>query len=295
MGGLGDRGEGSPAVIPFSDGCGVVAAIGAGVSNVAVGDRVSTVHSPDWVSGPPTPEKGAVELGGPEAPGAGRELALLPEGAVIRAPEYLSDDEVATLACASLTAWRALFYDAHLRPGDTVVLQGTGGVSIFGLQFAVAAGLRTIVTSSSDDKLERARALGADVLINYVQTPKWGRAVREATGGRGADFILEVGGAGTLDQSFKAIRMGGHIAIVGAVATLAEPAQIAPHTFLRTAARVQGLVVGSREMFEQQLRAMTRSQIHPVVDRVFSWHDLRGALDFFDSGSHFGKVVIRFD
>jgi len=263
--------EGSPPYIPFSDGCGVVAAVGPGVASVAVGDRVSTIFYPHWHSGPPTPQKLRGGLGQPGSPGAGRDLALFPEMAVMRAPDHLTDEEVATLACAALTAWRGLFVDAQLAPGDTVVLQGTGGVSIFGLQFAVAAGCRTIITSSSDEKLERARALGADVLVNYRTTPEWSRVVREITEGAGADLILEVGGAGTLGESLKAIRMGGHVAIIGALSSGGARAELSPAQLIGASARLQGLSCGSREMHAQMHRAMVQHRIRPVVDRVAPW------------------------
>jgi NADPH:quinone reductase-like Zn-dependent oxidoreductase len=283
-------------VIPFSDGCGIVDAIGAGVSRVAVGDRVSTLFFPNWIGGPPTPEKRDGALGSPGAPGAARELALFPESAVARVPDYLTDEEVATLPCAALTAWRALFVDARLEPGDTVVLQGTGGVSIFGLQFARAAGLRTIVTSSSDDKLARASALGATHTVNYTTTPGWHVPVRECTAGRGADFIMEVGGAGTLIESLKSVRMGGHIAVIGVLTdATAPPAKLSASVMIATAARVQGLSVGSREMFEAMCRAMTLHGIRPVIDRVLPWTEARRAIDEMAGGSHFGKIVLSFD
>lgn len=293
QGGYAAGGEGSPSVVPFSDGCGIVEAVGVGVSRVAVGDRVSTLFYPNWVSGAPAPAKSAGALGSPGVPGAGRELALFSEHAVSKVPTFLTDVEVATLPCAALTAWRALFVDARLEPGETVVLQGTGGVSIFGLQFAHAAGYRTIVTSSSDAKLERARELGANHLINYRTTPAWHKAVREATDGRGADFIMEVGGAGTLIESLKSVRMGGHIAVVGVLTDAkAPPAKLSPSVMIGTSAKVQGLSVGSREMFEAMCRALTLHQIRPVVDRVLPWTEAPRAIEEMASGSHFGKIVL---
>jgi NADPH:quinone reductase-like Zn-dependent oxidoreductase len=289
-------GEGAPAVIPFSDGCGIVQAIGEGVTSVVVGDRVSTMFFPNWNAGPPAPEKAAGALGVSGAPGAARELALFPERAVSKVPAYLTDHEVATLPCAALTAWRAMFVDARLQPGDTVVLQGTGGVSIFGLQFAAAAGYRTIVTSSSDEKLARAKALGATHGINYQTTPEWHSAVREATAGRGADFIMEVGGAGTLAASLKSVRMGGHIAVIGVLTdATATPPKLSPSVMIGTSARVQGVSVGSREMFEAMCRAMTLHQIRPVIDRVRPWTEAPQAVDEMASGTHFGKIVLAFD
>lgn len=296
QGGYTEGKEGSPPVVPFSDGCGIIEAIGDGVTRVAVGDRVSTLFFPNWISGRPTPEKTAVMLGYPGAPGAGRELALLSEHAVSRVPDYLTDHEVSTLACAALTAWRALFVDARLEPGDTVVLQGTGGVSIFALQFAHAAGYRTIVTSSSDEKLARAKTLGATDLINYRSSPDWHRVVREMTGDRGADFIMEVGGAATLEQSLKSICMGGHIAVVGVLTDAnTPPPTLSSFAMIGSAAKVQGLSVGSREMFEAMCRAMTLHQIRPVIDRVMPWTEAPRAIDEMAGGGHFGKIVLSFE
>jgi NADPH:quinone reductase-like Zn-dependent oxidoreductase len=288
-------GEGSPPYVPFSDGCGIIEAVGKGVDSVSVGDRVSTVFYPNWDSGESTPEKLKGGLGQHGVPGAGRNLALFAENAVIKVPDYLTDQEVGTLACAALTAWRGLFVDARLQPGDTVVLQGTGGVSIFGLQFARAAGYRTIITSSSDEKLERARGLGADVLINYRSTPEWHAPVREATAGRGADLVLEVGGAGTLDESLKSIRIGGHIAIIGAVTGIMSKAELSPMALFGTSAKLQGLSVGSREMYAAMLRAMAHHQIRPEIDRVLPWTEAARAVNEMQANSHFGKIVLTID
>lgn len=285
----------SPPVVPFSDGCGIVVATGEGVTRVAIGDRVATMFFPNWHSGGPTPDKRDGALGSPGAPGAARELALFTETAVAKAPDYLTDEEVATLPCAALTAWRALFVDARLEPGDTVVLQGTGGVSIFGLQFARAAGYRTIITSSSDDKLARAERLGATHLVNYKTTPDWHRAVRNYTSGRGADFIMEVGGAGTLIESLKSVKLGGHIAVIGVLTDAnAPPAKLSASVMIATSARVQGLSVGSREMYEAMCRALELHGIRPVVDKVMPWTDARQAIAEMASGSHFGKIVLSF-
>ncbi|MFN3573725.1 MAG: zinc-dependent alcohol dehydrogenase family protein [Phenylobacterium sp.] len=278
-------------VTPFSDGCGVVEAVGEGVTRVKVGDRVATLFFQGWISGPPTLEKALTALGSP-IPGAGRELAVFSQEGVSKVPGFLTDEEVSTLPCAALTAWRALFEDADLQPGDTVVLQGTGGVSIFGLQFAKAAGLRALITSSSDEKLERARGLGADHLVNYRQTPQWSKPVREATAGVGADFIMEVGGQGTIEQSLKAVRIGGHIAIIGVVAQ--GGSGINPAVLIGNAARMQGVFVGSRDMFEAMCRAIELHQIRPVVDKVFPWTEARAAFEAMAGGEHFGKIVLTF-
>lgn len=278
-------------ITPFSDGCGIVEAVGEGVTRVAPGDRVATMFFQGWISGPPTLEKALTALGSP-IPGAGRELAVFSEQGLSKVPEFLTDQQVATLPCAALTAWRALFEDADLKPGDTVVLQGTGGVSVFGLQFAHAAGLKTVITSSSDEKLARARELGADVTVNYRQTPEWSGPVREATGGGGADFIMEVGGAGTIGQSMRAVKIGGHIAIIGVVAGAGEPFN--PAGLIGNSARLQGVFVGSRDMFEAMCRGIDLHRITPVVDKVFPWTEAAAALAAMRDGQHFGKIVLAF-
>ena len=277
---------------PFSDGCGIVEAVGAEVTRFVPGDRVSTLFFQRWISGRPTPQSQMSSLGMP-IPGAGRELATFHEDGLSKVPAFLSDHQVSTLACAALTAWRALFEDARLEPGDTVLLQGTGGVSIFGLQFAKAAGYRTIITSSSDEKLERARSLGADHVINYRTTPEWGAAARGLTGGRGVDFVMEVGGAGTLTQSLRSITLMGHIAIIGVLGGPAEPLQMG--SMIATGARLQGVSVGSRVMFEAMCRAIETHRIEPVVDKAYPFTEARAALEAMRAGEHFGKIVLSFD
>jgi NADPH:quinone reductase-like Zn-dependent oxidoreductase len=267
----------------------VVEAVGEGVARVKPGDRVASLFFQAWDSGRPTVEKLTSALGFP-VPGAGREIALFSQYGVSKVPDFLTDHEVATLPCAALTAWRGLFEDARLEPGDTVVLQGTGGVSIFGLQFAHAAGYRTIITSSSDEKLKRAKALGADHVVNYRTTPEWGRAVREIAPD-GADFIMEVGGGGTIQQSLRAVRIGGHIAIIGVVAGAGE---INPAVLIGNSAKLQGLSVGSREMFEAMCRAIELHGIRPVVDKVFPWTEAKAAFNAMAAGEHFGKIVLEF-
>jgi NADPH:quinone reductase-like Zn-dependent oxidoreductase len=292
VGGIYARGASTGGTVtPFSDGCGVVEAVGPGVTRFKVGDRVATLFFQGWISGPPTLEKLSTALGWP-IPGAGRELGVFTQEGLSKVPDFLSDQEVATLPCAALTAWRALFEDARLKPGDTAVLQGTGGVSIFGLQFAHAAGLKTIITSSSDEKLERAKGLGADVVVNYRQEPEWAKPVRAATGGLGADVILEVGGGGTIEQSMRAIRIGGHIAIIGVVAGAGSPFN--PASLIGNSARLQGLSVGSRENFEAMCRAIEQHGIRPVVDKVFPWTEARAAFEAMAGGEHFGKIVLQF-
>ncbi|TAL29158.1 zinc-dependent alcohol dehydrogenase family protein [Phenylobacterium sp.] len=278
-------------ITPFSDGCGVVEAVGEGVTRFKAGDRVATLFFQGWVSGPPTLEKLVTALGFP-IPGAGSELQTFTEEGLSKVPDFLTDHQVATLPCAALTAWRGLFVDARLEPGDTVVLQGTGGVSIFGLQFAHAAGLRTVITSSSDEKLERAKALGADHVVNYKTTPGWSGPVRAATNGRGADFIMEVGGGGTIQESMKAIKIGGHIAIIGVVAGAGEPFN--PAALIGNSAKLQGLSVGSRDMFEAMGRMIDLRKISPVVDKVFPFTEAKAAFAAMAAGEHFGKIVLEF-
>jgi NADPH:quinone reductase-like Zn-dependent oxidoreductase len=277
-------------ITPFSDGCGVIEAIGPGVTRFKVGDRVATLFFQGWTGGPPSLERVSTALGG-GGRGAGAELVALSQEGVIAAPEHLTDQQVACLPCAGLTAWRGLFFDARLEPGDLVVLQGTGGVSIFGLQFAKAAGYRTLITSSSDAKLERAKAMGADHLVNYKTTPEWSSAVREVSGGRGADFIMEVGGGGTFEESMKAVRIGGHIAVIGVLGGFVQQVNFA--AVLGASARIQGLSVGSREMFEAMNRALVLHQIHPVVDKVYPWTQAREAFAAMQAGEHFGKIVLE--
>lgn len=291
VGAYGRMGSGGGAITPFSDGCGIVEAVGPGVTRVKSGDRVATLFFQRWISGPPNLDKLSSSLGSP-IPGAGRELAVFSQDGVSKVPDFLTDQQVATLPCAALTAWRALFVDGDLQPGETVVLQGTGGVSVFGLQFAHAAGYRTLITSSSDEKLARAEALGADHRVNYRQTPEWSGPVREVTGGVGADLIIEVGGGGTLEQSIKAIRIGGHIAIVGVVAGLGSGFN--PAILITNSAKLQGLSVGSRDMFEAMCRGIELHRIQPVVDKVFPWTEAKAAFTAMQGGEHFGKIVLEF-
>ncbi|MGA2952861.1 MAG: NAD(P)-dependent alcohol dehydrogenase [Caulobacteraceae bacterium] len=277
-------------ITPFSDGCGIVEAVGEKVTRFKGGERVATMFFQKWLSGPPTIAGLTSALGWP-VPGAGAELATFHEDGLSKAPDFLDDHQVATLPCAALTAWRALFEDARLQPGDTVLLLGTGGVSIFGLQFAKAAGYRTIITSSSDDKLARAATLGADHGINYRQAPEWGGAARALTGGRGIDFIMGVGGA-MLSEGLKAIALGGHIAIIGVLGGAAEPLPFP--SMIGTGAKLQGVMVGSRTMFEAMCRAIEARRIAPVVDKVYPVAEAVAAFEAMRAGEHFGKIVLEF-
>jgi NADPH:quinone reductase-like Zn-dependent oxidoreductase len=278
-------------LVPGSDGAGEVVETGSAVTRFKAGDRVATSFFPEWVEGRPTAQKIAGALGG--AGSGGGTLAgeiVLDERALIRSPKHLDYAEAATLTCAGVTAWRALFVAAQIRPGETVVLLGTGGVSIWALQLAKAAGARVIITSSSDAKLARARALGADEAINYSTTPEWSGEVRRLTGGEGADAVLEVGGEKTVGQSLAAVRMAGTVVIIGAVS--GPGGAIVPRQLIAGATRVQGVYVGSRTMHEDLARFVEVAGIRPVVDRSFALADAPDAYRYFEAGKHFGKVAL---
>ncbi|MDY7091367.1 MAG: NAD(P)-dependent alcohol dehydrogenase [Acidobacteriota bacterium] len=277
-------------LIPCSDGVGEVTAVGEGVSRVAVGDRVATTFSQRWIAGEPTPERLRSTLGGPLDGTLAQSMVLDQEG-VVKVPEHLTDEEAATLTCAGLTAWSALFTHGDVQPGDTVLTLGTGGVSIFALQLAKLAGARVIITSSSDEKLERVRQLGADETLNYRQTPEWGKAVRELTDGRGVDLVVEVGGAGTLAESLKAVRFGGRIAMIGVLSGVAT--ELAVTTLLMQQVRIQGILVGHRDGFEAMNRAVAAAEMRPVVDRTFPLAETREALETMGRGEHFGKICLN--
>jgi len=289
----GGYGPGAPApFVPGSDGVGKVVEIGPGVSRFAVGDRVATSFFPEWVDGAMTPAAIAGALGGGGA-GTFTEELVLGEHSLVKSPAHLTDEEAATLTCAGTTAWRALFEEAKVQPGDTVLLLGTGGVSIWALQLAKAAGCRVIITSSSDEKLERARGLGADDTINYTRVPEWSGEVRKLTGGAGADVVLEVGGEKTLMQSVASVRMQGTVVIIGAVS--GAGGGLPPRALIPGATRLQGVYVGSRRMHEKLARFVEIAKIRPVVGRVFGFEELPEAYRHLEAGKHFGKVVVRLD
>lgn len=275
--------------IPMSDGAGEVTAIGEGVTEYAVGDAVVSTFFPDWLDGGP-PQSAFTRVPGDGIDGYAREAITAPTHWFTRAPTGFSHAEAATLTCAGLTAWRALFVDYTLKPGDTVLVQGTGGVSIFALQLAKAAGATVIATSSSDEKLERVKALGADHLINYKEVEAWGPKALELTGGRGVDCVVEVGGAGTLDQSMLAARVGGHVALIGVLAGFAGPVQTA--MLFSKNLKVQGLTVGSRAMQQDMIAAIEANGIKPVISDHFALADLAEAFRHQESGKHFGKIAI---
>ncbi|MBI3711297.1 MAG: NAD(P)-dependent alcohol dehydrogenase [Proteobacteria bacterium] len=277
-------------LIPASDAAGVVVAVGRGVESLAVGDRVMPIFVQGWLAGPQPPGDALATLGGP-LDGVLVEFGSWPELGLVRVPDGLSDVEAATLPCAGVSAWNALFVCASLRPGDTVLIQGTGGVSLFALQFAKLAGARVIVTSSSDQKLDRARAMGADHGINYRHEPEWGRAAR-AIAGTGVDCVVEVGGSGSLEQSLIAVKNGGHVSYVGALSGTKPTFDLGELS--RKSVQLRGVRVGNRESFETMCRAISLHALKPVIDAVFDFGDAIGALQRLQSGGHFGKICVSF-
>lgn len=282
--------QGATGLVPNSCGAGEVIEVGTDVTRFKAGDRVTPLFFQRWIAGPPTREALGSALGGP-IDGCLREEMVLNEEGLVAMPDYLSFEEAATLPCAGLTAWRGIVEEGNLRAGETVLVQGTGGVSIFALQFAKLFGAEVIVTSSSDEKLDRALAIGADHTINYRETPDWARRARELTGGRGVDHIVEVGGADTLQQSIEGVALGGHIHIIGVLSGHVKDVMVA--SIFRSNAKLHGITVGSRQMFENMLRAMTLHKSHPVIDRRFSFDDSRDAFKLMERGGHFGKIVIN--
>jgi NADPH:quinone reductase-like Zn-dependent oxidoreductase len=278
-------------VIPLSDGAGDVVAVGDGVTRFKVGDRVASSFFQDWIAGSIHGRTMESALGG-ALDGMLSEYAVLSEHGVIKIPDHLSYQEAACLPCAALTAWHALVDVGNLRAGQTVLVQGTGGVSLFALQFSKLMGASVILTSSSDAKLERAKALGADHLINYKTTPDWDKQVYKLTGGAGVDVVVEVGGAGTLEKSIRSVRLGGTIGLIG---VLTGPHQIDPMPILWKSVRLNGIFVGSVAMFEAMNKAISVAKLHPVIDKVFGFEQVADAYRYLESGAHFGKIVIDFD
>lgn len=274
--------------VPASDAAGEVIAVGPGVTRVAVGDRVCGTFMQRWISGPLTDSAARSALGG-DIDGVLAERVVLSEEGVVKYPAHLTFEEAATLPCAALTAWNGLA-EGGLRAGETVLVQGTGGVSIFALQIAKLFGARVLITSGHDDKLERAMNMGASAGVNYRTTPDWDKWAKSQTGGVGVDHVVEVGGAGTLERSLKAVRTGGHIALIG---VLAGTGTVNPISILMRAIRVRGIYVGSRWMFEEMNRAFELHRVKPVVDYTFPFEDFPRALQYLESAGHFGKVVVR--
>jgi NADPH:quinone reductase-like Zn-dependent oxidoreductase len=275
-------------VIPLSDGVGEVVALGPGVTQFKVGDRVAGTFFQVWTGGRMPRDASRNSLGG-NNDGMLAELVALPQDGAIRLPDHLGYEEAATLPCAAVTAWNALVDSGGLKAGETVVVLGTGGVSCFGVQFAKMHGARVILASSSDAKLAKAKALGANVLINYKAKPDWDAAVLDATDGLGADHVLEVGGANTLEKSMNAVRQGGAIYVIGA---LAGAGQINPRMINRKSIKLQGIHVGSRDMFAAMNRAIGLAQLRPAIDRVFPFDEAKQAYAHQANGGHFGKIVI---
>jgi NADPH:quinone reductase-like Zn-dependent oxidoreductase len=279
------------ALVPFSDGAGVVHAVGRGVSGLAVGDRVAPTFFQSWIDGPVSAEARAQALGGTLDGVLQERIALRADG-VVRIPDGMSFEEAATLPCAGLTAWRALAVETAVRAGQTVLVEGTGGVSIFALQFAKSFGARVIVTSSSDEKLERARGLGADHGINYTKTPDWSAEARRFTDGRGVDVVVEVGGENTLPQAMRAARVGGRIVVIGVLSGFGSTIPL-PMLFSNNLSLI-GISVGSRAHFVDMLQHMARTALKPVIDRTYPFAHVPDALRAMEAGNLFGKLCVRF-
>lgn len=280
-----------PGLVPLSDGAGEIAAIGDGVDAWKAGDRVAGCFFRDWQSGRFRMELHQAALGG-SIDGVLQSHVLFRADAIVRIPDAYSFEEAATLPCAGLTAWTALIERGHLQPGDSVLTLGTGGVSIWALQIANAIGATVIITSSSDDKLERAAAIGASQTVSYAKEADWDKRVFELTGKRGVDHVIEVGGAGTLSRSLASVAAGGHVALIGVLTGFDAPnLQVFP--LVAKNATVSGIYVGHRQAFQQFVRFLENTKIKPVIDRVFDFEDAIAAYDYLESGHHFGKVVIR--
>lgn len=283
-------GKRTKPVIPASDGAGEVVAVGAAVTRVKVGDRVAANFFPTWIEGGLRQTHHDHALGG-SIDGMLAEEVVLHESSWVQVPAHLSFEEASTLPCAGLTAWHALFEATTTKPGDVVVVQGTGGVSIFALQLARAAGATVIATTGSPAKKARLAPLGASSVIDYKETPAWGAAAFAASGKDGADVVVEIGGAGTFDESVKALRFGGTLSLIGVLAGV--QGNVNTHAVLHKTVRVQGVYVGSVKMFEDFNAALTAAKIAPVIDRTFAFDETRAAYAHLASGAHFGKVVIK--
>jgi len=287
--GRGARGAPPADLVPLSDGAGVVVAVGPDVTRVKVGDRVAGCFMQTWIGGPLSADDGASALGG-AIDGVLAEYRLFDQNGLVLLPEHLSYEQGATLPCAGVTAWNALYGGQPLSPGDTVLVLGTGGVSVFALQFAATAGFRVIATSSSDEKLAVMHRLGATHGVNYRQHPEWQNQVLALTNGEGVARVVEVGGTGTLTRSIQATRLGGEIGMIGA---LTQGGDINPTPAMRKGLILRGIYVGSRQMFEAMNRAISAHRIEPVIDRVFKFEEAADAYRHLKSQAHLGKVVIR--
>ena len=282
---------GTLPLVPISDGAGEVVKIGPGVTRASPGDRACPMFMQKWIAGEPDLTRIASTLGGP-MDGVMQQCMVVNEQGLAKVPKYLTDEEAATLPCAALTAWSALVTEGNVRAGDTVLVQGTGGVSLFALQFAKLLGAGVIVISSSDDKLNRAVAMGADEGINYAKVPEWGKVARKRSGGDGVDHIIEVGGERTLPQSLRAIRPGGTISMIGVLSGANMAVSLG--LIVTRKVRLQGITVGHRDGFEAMTRAMARNRVKPVIDRVFAFEELKEAMEYLRQGKHFGKICIGF-
>jgi NADPH:quinone reductase-like Zn-dependent oxidoreductase len=291
-----ERGYGSQSgelpLIPVSDGVGDVIEVGSGVTRVKVGDRACPAYFQTWISGEPNANRLTQSLGGP-LDGTMAELMCLSQEAVVKVPEYLSNLEASTLPCAALTAWSALVECGRIKPGEQLLIQGSGGVALFALQFAKMLGAHVTVISSSDTKIERLKSMGADATINYSETPEWGKAARALTNGAGFDHILEVGGEKTLPQSLRCIRPGGTLSMIGILSGATMSTSLG--LIITRQVRLQGITVGHRDGFEAMLRAMSQHRIRPVIDKVFAFEDLKASFDYIKSGQQFGKICINHD
>jgi NADPH:quinone reductase-like Zn-dependent oxidoreductase len=277
-----------PAV-PLSDGAGEVAAVGEAVTRWKVGDRVCPIFMQGWLDGERSPDHSRSALGGGDRDGVLREYGAFHEDGLVQIPDHLSFEEAATLPCAGVTAWNALVWVANVKAGDTVLTLGTGGVSMFAIQFAKMHGARVLATSSSDDKLARVRKLGVEETINYKKEPDWDKEVLRLSDGAGMDHVVEVGGAGTLPKSVNAARIGGTISMIG---VLSSGGGLDPIKVLMKGIRLQGVFVGSRKMFVDMNRAISVNRLKPIIDKTFPFEKAREALEYMASGSHFGKIVI---
>jgi NADPH:quinone reductase-like Zn-dependent oxidoreductase len=275
--------------VPCSDGAGEVIAVGAGVTQWKAGDRVAGIFMQNWLDGAPDSRKVKGALGG-DIDGMATTEVVLAENGLVRVPGHLSYEEAATLPCAAVTAWNALFTASEIGPGQTVLIEGTGGVSIFALQFAKLAGARVLGISSSDEKLERAKTLGLDAGLNYRTGPDWEKWALEQTGGEGVDLVVEVGGSGTLPRAIKAAKPWGVVAQIGVLSGASEPVDVRP--ILSRQIRIHGVYVGSRAHFLAMHAAITQARLKPIIDRVFPFADFPAALRHMEGASHFGKIVV---
>jgi NADPH:quinone reductase-like Zn-dependent oxidoreductase len=280
-------------LIPFSDGAGVVEETGAGVTGLKKGDKVLGLFFPLWQGGSMDAHRFSVARGGVSLDGMLAQYVCGHESGFMKIPQYMSYEEASTLPCAGLTAWNALMVQGRLRPGQTVVIQGTGGVALFSLQFAKIMGARAIVLSSTADKLRRAKKMGADILINYRENPSWDKIIMEKTDGKGADLIVELGGGGTLERSMNAAKIRGRISLIGVLTGVSD--RVNPMPILRKCLSINGIYVGSGDMQKQMHAALETNQIHPVIDRIFPFDKAGDAFAYMESAQHFGKIVIRID